>query len=179
MFFLFLKCFLLFFSVVSSSFNHSFSLDFTIMYLKKENFFLYSQQLSLHITQVHHYSCTKAGEQRKTKRSCVWNVLRSALFGVPSPQGRRGPSFRKEKDTSVGKLPLSACNDTHEGQSGGTRRSLSRADCCTWGGDEWRRLFSTCQPSLPFTFKRSSANHGIKYTWKIHFHHFSSLTNTS
>lgn len=39
----------------------------------------------------------------------------------------------------------------------------------TWGRGEWHRLLPTCQSSLLFTFKQSSVNHGIKYTWKPTF----------
>lgn len=63
-----------------------------------------------------------------------------------------------------------------------TRRGRTEgcvADSRTWGGDERRGLFSTCQPSSPFALERSAAKHGIKYTWKAHFHHFSSLSSTS
>lgn len=153
---------------------------------RKKNL-LYSQQLSLHITQVHNYNCTKAGREalraKEDKEELrVKCAPLSAVWCAESSRPTR--SFvqerkRHKRGSCRCQLVMTHTRGRAEGQSGGTRRSLSRADCCTWGGDEWRGLFSTCQPSLPFTFKRSSANHGIKYTWKTHFHHFSSLTNTS
>lgn len=96
-------------------------------------------------------------------------------FELAPPRHSEKKKKRHERESCRCQLVMTRARRRAEGRAA----PFSRADCRTWGGDEWRGLFSTCQPSLPFTLKRSCANHGIKYTWKTHFHHFSSLTNTS